>query len=181
MKNLSRVLLGTALVVATSSGVFAAVSGTQSLASTVSAINSLALTDASASMSGVDTTGLDNVKICDIKLNNNSPTGFKVTFSSAKGGKMVRYASGAYADVSKTGNWLNYTIAVSAGTGTLGTAAPTLPSAQSLSSDYDLTFDTAVDRSTIDKVYDIKVSTVAKDSLFNGSFQDTITATIADI
>jgi len=181
MTHITRSLLASALVLATSGVLYAATSGTQDLSAPVAAINTLAVTDASPSLSDLGTTGVSDVKICDIKLNNNSPTGFKVTLSSAKSGKLVRYASGAYADVTKTGNWVNYTVSAVAGSGTLGTAAPTLPSGGSLSSDIDISFDTSIDRSTIDKVYDVKISTSAKDALFNGTFKDTITATIADL
>lgn len=181
MNKLSIALLGATLVVATSTSVFAATSGTQDMSSTVADINTIDLTDSGASFTNVNTTSYSDVAICDINLNNNNPTGFKVTLSSAKSGNLVRYASGAYTDATKEGNVLAYTVSMVGGTGTLGTSAPTLPSDVSLSSDHEISFDTSVDRATVDKVYTVKVSTDANDALFRGTFQDTISITIADI
>ncbi|NBV83857.1 hypothetical protein EBR57_07040 [bacterium] len=164
-----------------SSGVVAATSGTKDLSVSVGAVNTLVLTDAGATMSDINSAGLSRVAVCYLKLNNNSSTGFKITLSSAKSGKLVRFVSGAYSDTSKTGNWVNYYVSLVGVSGILGTSEPSLPLDESLSANQEVLFSNSVERATVDKVYSVNVSTTAKSDLFQGTFRDTITATIADI
>ena len=173
-----KVVLAAILVTGMSIGAYAATSFG------VAAINTCAWTDTSSPAINASLAAVTDVKIGDFLINNNSLTGFKLTFSSAKAGQM----RGSLYDSTKTNTYMPYTIKVVAVSGTLGSTEPTagtttglLPSGLSLASNHQATFGTTVTAATIDKLYDLKVTMSKNSSLFHDTYSDTITITIADI
>lgn len=174
-------LFGMYYILNVSSSVYAGISATQEVAASVGPINTVSLTELGSILPEINSKPVTDFTICYLTLTNNNPTGFKLTLSSQTSGKLIRSVSGSYADTTKHGNWIDYYVSLVGGTGTLGTNEPSLPSDEILSTAHHIFFNTQVERSTLNKVYELKVSMSPKSTLFRGIFRDTITVTISDI
>ncbi len=176
-------------LLAASTPVYAATTGSDVFRGQVPAVNSISKVDINGG--GNDLTNMHqsaqtNVAVTKYVLNNNNPSGFTVTLSSTNAGKMIR--SGAGGDASKAGNNITYTVTTTAvaadnppATSFLGCDEPTQLLDASLSTDQTMNFDVNLQKATVDYTYTIKVSTPQKANLFRGTFEDTITMTIGDL
>jgi len=146
----------------------------------VSNINTAAIDDTSyaGAMNNINTTAKTNLDVALITIDNNDPDGFSLTIAGA--GKLVRATSGG----TNAGDFLTYTVNLdnTGSTGVLGSTEPALPSAVDLSGGDSVTnFNTSVIQATVARTYELQMTTSAKDALLEGTFEDTITITVANL
>jgi hypothetical protein len=189
MNTFKRTLVLSSVILGLAVPAFAATTVSDAFRGLIPAVNTIAKTDINGG--GNDLTNMHqsaqtNVPVSKYTINNNNPSGFTITLSSANVGKLIR--SGAAGDASKPGNNVDYTIttvAVAAdnppATAFLGCDEDTQMLDTSLATDQTMSFDTNLLKATVDYVYTIKVSTPKKPELFRGTFEDTITMTIGDL
>ncbi len=189
MNTFKRTLVLSSVILGLAVPAFAATTVSDAFRGLVPAVNSIAKTDINGGgndLSNMHQSAQTNVPVSKYTLNNNNPAGYTVTLSSANSGKLIR--SGAAGDASKPGNNMTYTITTSAvaadnppATCFLGCDEPTQMLDTSLAADQTMSFDTNLQKATVDYTYTIKVSTPKKAELFRGTFEDTITMTIGDL
>ena len=153
----------------------------------ISAASSIILTtsgpdiDALTNLTGGNTDRTGAIVEIDSLLSE-SPNGFQLSISSLNGGKLVREISpSVYEDSGVAGNVANYTMTLSASTGTLGCDEPTLPVADTLATSIALNFTQNVTADTVDKKYELVFTIPSTSVVLAGTFSDKITVTIADI
>jgi len=160
----------------TSSFAFAA---SDTISGTVGVVNTITIVENAGVLGDLGTAGNTDVEVADITINNNDPDGFIVTIAGA--GKLIRAATPG----TNLGDFINYTMGLTAGSGILGVTEPTLPSGVDLGAgDSVTTFDGGAGsptQATSSKIYKMTFTTSAKPTLLNGTFSDTITVTIANV
>ena len=127
-----------------------------------------------------------DAKIFDMKMSNNDFDGFVLTFSSANNGALrIGPADGSYS-VSKKGTWVQYTLDFEPGTVLSDLSYTTLDPTTGIDlgdnttpSDQTLTY-TDPKSALNDGTVDVEMNISLTPDLFEGTFSDTITVTIAD-
>ena len=148
------------------------------------------LTYSSTGVTNVTTLGTVAVSghsIGSIAISTNDVAGFKVQFSSANTGKLVRFVSSAYVSSPTASDQLAYTISTAAANGTtgLGTgltapsmlSAVSVPNAASTAStlDYSGTMTGITSAYTLNLSYSASTATI-----ISGTYKDTLTVTLVD-
>lgn len=149
----------------------------QASSATVAAINTISV-DSQTAISGDLSTVSNSQQVFDIQISNNDPDSFTITFSSQYGGRLRHQT--LYAGLNPA-TYIDYTIstAFESVLGTIGSTPPTLFNQVSLSTQKVMTFSSAT-ASTRNLRYQISFQNTAKATLIAGTYQDTITVTVAN-
>ncbi len=190
MKMFNGSCLALGVVLGLAIPVMASATGNDSFSGVVPVINEIVVTDMGGTLDNLHTTALSGVTVTKYKVSNNYSLGFRVTFASNNLGKLIRLASDGTYVTSPTdaGNFVAYTVTTAASSADnsdasanfLGTTEAGPLTAQSLSSNVNLNYITAIVTATKDYNYLLKINTAIKPQLFRGTFKDTVTITIAD-
>lgn len=176
MKTLNLIFTGAIISILSATTIFAAEA---TFSGTVADKNEISIANQNTTLA-LSSSGA-NIKAFDISINNNNATGFKLTFHSNSQGQL-RHTS-AYVDGSKPGAYLDYAVSVANPTGTLGVSKDT-NSAMAFdlgSGDAEINYNLNPLQASMGASWDVNISWPEKSALFEGTFQDTIQVTIADI
>jgi hypothetical protein len=176
MNLLNKTILIVSMVTLTSLS-FSASVGSATFGGSVSAVGNVAVANSNSALDL--STSITDTKIFDFTATNNDPDGFSISFESANGGQL-RHS--AYYNNAKTSSFIDYTIDIVENGGSLGSTVQTGTSMTGvdLSTAKAVQYNEGVSDATVAAVWDIKINTTQKD-LFSGSYNDTITVTIADL
>jgi hypothetical protein len=194
MQGLLSVLFWGLLLVMGNGSLYAAVF---SVTGPVAAVGTVIFTPGLHLSNNFQTAIFSGYSVGSLQIDSNSPSGFRLTVSSANGGKFIRYVSGVAVGSPATGDQVDYTITFTDGSGTLGTAPGTMAGpvaflgiAHSLpvvGSAYVFDFASAT-QATLAKKFGVTLavnSGQAPQHLFNSEgtdiYKDTITITIANL